>query len=149
MPKGGGSSNVAAFKMLNPGGGIQSIKRFVLEAVADAGSLGCPPYFIGVGIGGGEDICIRLAKKALLKPVGQRNLDSRVAELEEELLEKINMLKIGVMGFGEGPTAIDLHIEMAARHPGSLPVGIVMSCWALRYAKATVSKDGKVKITRN
>jgi len=73
----------------------------------------------------------------------------RVAELEKELLEKINELNIGAMGLGEGPTAFDVHFEMAARHPASLPVGVVISCWALRHAKATISSNGEVTIAKN
>lgn len=149
LPKGGGSSNVAAHGMLKPGLGLKGVKQFVIEAVAKAGSLGCPPYFVGVGVGGGEDFCMILAKKALLKPFKVRNPDPKVAEMEEELLEKINELGIGAMGLGEGPSALDLHIEMAARHPASLPVGVVISCWALRYAKATISSDGKVTIDKS
>jgi len=144
MPKGGGSSNVAAHAMLKPGVGLKGVKEFILEAVARAGSLGCPPYFVGVGIGGGEDLCMLLAKKALLKPFGVRHPDPRIAEMERELLEKINQLGIGVMGLGEGPTALDVHIEVAARHPASLPVGVVLSCWALRHAAATIRADGEV-----
>jgi fumarate hydratase subunit alpha len=149
MPKGGGSSNVAAHSMLKPGLGLKGVKQFVIESLAKAGSLGCPPYFVGVGIGGGEDLCMILAKKALLRPFKAKNPDPRVAEMEEELLEKINELGIGAMGLGEGPSALDLHIEMAARHPASLPVGIVISCWALRHAKAKISSDGKVTIDKS
>lgn len=148
MPKGGGSSNVAALKMLKPGVGIKGVKEFVIEAVTEAGSLACPPYSIGVGVGGGEDICMHLGKKALLKPVEQRSHNPQVAQLEEEMLEKINQLKIGAMGLGEGPTAFDVHFEMAARHPASLPVGVVISCWALRHATATISSNGEVIIGR-
>jgi fumarate hydratase subunit alpha len=149
MPKGGGSTNIAAHRMLKPGLGWKGIKQFVIEALSNAGSLGCPPYFVGVGIGGGEDLCMILAKKALLKPFQVRSEDPRVATIEEELLEKINRLGIGAMGLGEGPTALDLHIEMSARHPASLPVGVVISCWALRHAKATISKDSKVEIDKS
>ncbi|KON30457.1 hypothetical protein AC482_03780 [miscellaneous Crenarchaeota group-15 archaeon DG-45] len=149
MPKGGGSSNVAAHRMLKPGLGLRGVNGFVIEALADAGSLGCPPYFVGVGIGGGEDLCMELAKKALLRPFKVRNPDPRVAEMEEELLEKINELGIGAMGLGEGPTALDLHIELAARHPASLPVGVVIGCWALRHARATITSGGKVTIDRS
>jgi len=149
MPKGGGSTNVAAQRMLKPGLGLKGVKEFIVEAVAEAGSLGCPPYFVGVGIGGGEGMCMNLAKKALLRPFKVRNPDSNVAEMEGELLEKLNELGIGAMGLGEGPTALDLHIEMAARHPASLPVGVVLSCWALRHARATITSDGEVKIEEN
>lgn len=144
MPKGGGSTNIAAQKMLKPGLGMKGVKQFVIEAVANAGSLGCPPYFVGIGIGGGEDVCMKLAKEALLKPFKKRSSDPHVASIESELLEKTNKLGIGAMGLGEGPSVLDLHIEMAARHPASLPVGVVLSCWALRHSKAVISADGKV-----
>lgn len=149
MPKGGGSTNIAAHRMLKPGLGMKGVKQFVIEALSNAGSLGCPPYFVGVGIGGGEDICMKLAKEALLKPFRVRSEDPKVAAIEAELLEKVNELGIGAMGLGEGPTALDLHIEMAARHPASLPVGVVISCWALRHAKAVISSDGEVEIDKS
>ena len=149
MPKGGGSSNVANHRMLKPGLGMKGVKQFVIEAVAAAGSQGCPPYFVGVGIGGSEDLCMLLAKKALLKPFKVRNPDPKLAAIEKELLEKVNELGIGVMGLGEGPTALDVHMEMAARHPASLPVGIVIGCWALRHVKATIGPRGGIKIDKS
>jgi fumarate hydratase subunit alpha len=149
LPKGGGSSNVAAHRMLKPGLGLKGVKQFVIEAVAQAGSLGCPPYFVGVGIGGGEDVCMKLAKNALLKPFKVRNPDQRIAKIEEELLTKLNKLGIGAMGLGEGPSVLDVHVEMAARHPASLPVGVVISCWGLRHAKATIKADGQVEIDKS
>jgi len=149
MPKGGGSTNIAAHRMLKPGLGWKGIKQFVIEALAEAGSLGCPPYFVGVGIGGGEDLCMILAKKALLKPFKSRNENPDVAAIEDELLEKVNQLGIGAMGLGEGPTALDLHIELAARHPASLPVGVVISCWALRHARAVITGEGEVSIDKS
>jgi fumarate hydratase subunit alpha len=149
MPKGGGSTNIAAHRMLKPGLGMKGVKQFVIEALSNAGSLGCPPYFVGVGIGGGEDLCMKLAKEALLKPFRVRSEDPKVAAIESELLEKVNKLGIGAMGLGEGPTALDLHVEMAARHPASLPVGVVISCWALRHAKAVISSDGDVEIDKS
>jgi len=149
MPKGGGSTNIAAHRMLKPGLGWKGVKQFVIEALAEAGSLGCPPYFVGVGIGGGEDFCMTLAKKALLKPFKSRNENPDVAAIEDELLEKVNQLGIGAMGLGEGPTALDLHIELAARHPASLPVGVVISCWALRHARAMITAEGEVCIDKS
>jgi fumarate hydratase subunit alpha len=104
---------------------------------------------VGVGIGGGEDLCLTLAKKALLKPFKSRNENPAVAGIEEELIEKINQLGIGAMGLGEGPTALDVHIEIAARHPASLPVGVVISCWALRHAKAMITGEGEVSIEKS
>jgi len=149
MPKGGGSTNIAAHRMLKPGLGMKGVKQFVIEALSNAGSLGCPPYFVGVGIGGGEDICMKLAKEALLKPFRVRSEDPKVAAIEAELLEKVNELGIGAMGLGEGPTALDLHVEMAARHPASLPVGVVISCWALRHARAVIASNGEVEIDKS
>ena len=146
LPKGGGSSNVAAHRMLKPGLGLKGVKQFVVEALAKAGSLGCPPYFVGVGVGGGEDMCMKLAKDALIKPFGVRNKDPMVAAIEEELLGKLNELEIGAMGLGEGPSVLDIHLEFAARHPASLPVGVVISCWALRHANANISANGQVSI---
>ncbi|TRO53896.1 fumarate hydratase [Candidatus Bathyarchaeota archaeon] len=148
MPKGGGSSNVANHRMLKPGLGLKGVKQFVVEAVAQAGSLGCPPYFVGVGVGGGEDYVMKLAKEALLKPFKVRSSDPEIAAVEEELLAKLNELGIGAMGLGEGPSVLDVHVEMAARHPASLPVGVVISCWALRHAKAVILSDGSVQVIR-
>jgi fumarate hydratase subunit alpha len=148
MPKGGGSSNVANHRMLKPGLGLKGVKQFVIEAVAQAGSLGCPPYFVGVGVGGGEDYVMKLAKEALLKPFKVRNSDPEIAAVEEELLARLNELGIGAMGLGEGPSVLDVHVELAARHPASLPVGVVISCWALRHAKAVISSDGSVQVIR-
>lgn len=146
IPKGGGSTNVAAHGMLKPGLGLQGVKEFVIEALANAGSLGCPPYFIGIGIGGGEDLCMLLAKKALLRPFKTRHPNPKLAEIEKELLEKVNELSIGAMGLGEGVTALDLSIETAARHPASLPVGVVISCWAHRHSRAIITSTGDVTI---
>ena len=148
MPKGGGSSNVANHRMLKPGLGMKGVKQFVVEAVAQAGSLGCPPYFVGIGIGGGEDYVMKLAKEALLSPFKVRNPDPDIGAIEEELLAKLNELGIGAMGLGEGPSVLDVHVEMAARHPASLPVGVVISCWALRHARAVIGKDGKVTVDK-
>jgi len=148
MPKGGGSSNVANHRMLKPGLGMKGVKQFVVEAVAQAGSLGCPPYFVGIGIGGGEDYVMKLAKEALLSPFKVRNPDPDIGAIEEELLAKLNELGIGAMGLGEGPSVLDVHVEMAARHPASLPVGVVISCWALRHARAVIGKDGKVTLDK-
>ena len=144
MTKGGGSSNIAKLGMLKPGVGLEGALKFAIDALAEAGPAGCPPYRIGIGIGGGEDICTNLAKKALLRPVGTRHVDERVAKLEEAVLEASNKLPIGPMGVGAGKTVIDVNINLASRHPASLPVGIVFSCWALRHASAIIDPDGKV-----
>ncbi|WP_287589276.1 fumarate hydratase [Candidatus Borrarchaeum sp.] len=144
FPKGGGSTNVSKLGLLKPGEGIKGIKRFIVDSVVDAGAKGCPPYFLGIGIGGGEDIAMNLAKKALLRSVGSHNPNLKIAELEKELLKALNELKIGVMGLGEGPTVLSVHIEVAGRHPASLPVGIVFSCWADRHAGAQIDSEGNI-----
>ncbi len=145
FPKGGGSTNVSRLGMISPAEGLAGIKRFVVECVTEAGARGCPPYFLGIGIGGGEDIALELGKKALLQPIGKRNNDFKAAALEKELLELVNKLEIGVMGLGSGPTVLDVHVCLAARHPASFPVGVVFSCWALRYSAAEISRNGDVR----
>ncbi|OLS32370.1 MAG: L(+)-tartrate dehydratase subunit alpha [Candidatus Heimdallarchaeota archaeon AB_125] len=145
LPKGGGSSNVGKMKMIPPGKGIKGVKEFVVEALAAAGPLACPPYAVGVGVGGGEDMCMNLAKKALLRPLFEYHEDSKISEIEKELLTTLNKLEIGAMGLGEGPSVLDVHMEFAARHPASLPVGVVISCWALRHAGATIDEEGNVE----
>ncbi len=144
MPKGGGSTNVSNFGLLKPVEGMDGIKRFVIDSVARAGARGCPPYVVGVGVGGGEDMCMTLGKKALLRGIGKRNKNEEIAKIEKQLVNAINALEIGTMGLGVGPTVLDVNIEIMARHPASIPVGVVISCWAERYAKAKISKDGQV-----
>jgi fumarate hydratase subunit alpha len=143
--KGGGSSNIAQLGMLPPGKGMKGVLEFTLDSVIKAGPKGCPPYVVGVGVGGGEDICMQLAKKAAIRPIGTKNPDTEIAALEDKLLEAINTLDIGVVGVGGSKTAIDVHMEIAGRHPASLPVGVVFSCWAQRFAKAKISASGEVE----
>jgi fumarate hydratase subunit alpha len=147
FPKGGGSENVCQLAMLTPGKGIKGVKQFVIDSVIKAGAKPCPPTIIGVGIGGGADICIKLAKEQLLRPVGQRHPDQEVAKLEEELFEAINSTGIGPMGLGGDTTCLDVHIDFAMRHPASLPVAFAVQCWAARHASAIVSEEGSVKFT--
>ncbi len=144
--KGGGSSNVAALGMLKPGVGLEGALQFVIDTIIKAGPQGCPPYRVGIGIGGGEDICMTLAKKAIFKPIGERHPDPRVAKLELAVMDAANELPIGAMGVTGSKTVMDVNIELASRHPASLPVGVVMSCWALRYGAAEIDKNGDVKI---
>ena len=141
FPKGAGSENMSALKMLKPSDGVEGIKKFVLETIADAGGKPCPPIVVGVGIGGTADIALKLAKKALLRDIGERHKDKQVAELEKELLEKINSLGIGAMGLGGDITALDVFIEIAGCHTASLPVGICIQCWADRKATKRIKID--------
>jgi fumarate hydratase subunit alpha len=141
FPKGAGSENMSALKMLTPSEGIEGIKKFVLETIANAGGKPCPPIVIGVGIGGTADVALKLAKKALLRRIGERHKDENIAKLEKELLEGINNLGIGAMGLGGKVTALDVFIEIAGCHTASLPVGICIQCWAHRKASKIINLD--------
>jgi len=144
LPKGGGSENMCKLGMLSASGGIKAVKSFVIDSIIEAGAKPCPPNIIGVGIGGGSDIAMKLAKKAVIKPIGEAHLNENVANLEKELLHAANMTGIGPMGLGGKTTILDVHIEYAHRHPASLPVAIVFQCWSARRASAIVTGDGKV-----
>ncbi len=146
LPKGGGSENMSRLGMLKPGVGLPGIKKFVIESVFHAGGNPCPPIVVGVGIGGGADMAMKLAKLAILRPIGERHPEPEVAAIETELLEKINQLGIGAMGLGGKTTALDVKIEYAMRHPASLPVGVVIQCWADRRAHARIYPDGNFEI---
>lgn len=146
MPKGAGSENMSALAMLNPSQGLDGIKRFVLDTVVNAGGKPCPPVIVGVGIGGTSDLCMALAKKSLLRPVGSRNSDPAMAKLEMELQHRINQTGIGPMGLGGDTTALAVHIEYAYCHTASLPVGINIQCYAARRATARIYKDGSVEL---
>lgn len=147
FPKGGGSENVCQLRMLTPGQGLKGMKQFVIDAVIEAGAKACPPIIIGIGIGGGADVCMKLAKEQLLRPVGQRHPDQKIASMEEDLLEAINKTGIGPMGLGGDTTSLDVHIDFAMRHPASFPVGFAVQCWAARRASATITSEGKVEFT--
>ena len=138
MPKGFGSENMSRLAMLKPAEGIEGVKAFVLDTVKSAGSNPCPPIVVGVGIGGSFDKAAALAKKALLRPLDQRNPDPLYAELEAELLEKINALGIGPQGFGGKTTALGLAIEQFPTHVAGLPVAVNISCHATRRESAEV-----------
>jgi len=142
LPKGGGSENMSKLGMLKPGVGIEGVKDFVVEEMIKAGGNPCPPTVVGIGIGGGADLSLKLGKKALLRPVGVRHKDKTIASIELELIERINASGIGPMGLGGKTTVLDVHIEKAHRHPASLPVGIAVQCWADRRANLTINADG-------
>lgn len=142
FPKGSGSENMSRLGMLKPSDGIEGVKSFVVNEVVKAGGQPCPPTVIGVGIGGSADLCLKLGKKALLRPVGKRHLNKEIAAIELELIQRINSSGIGPMGLGGKTTVLDVHVEIAHRHPASLPVGIAVQCWANRRASMTVFSDG-------
>src|SRR3972149_1967192 len=132
-PKGGGSENMSGLKMLKPADGVKGIKDFVIERVSQAGSNPCPPIVVGVGIGGTFEVAAMLAKKALLRELGKHHPDSDTAELEKELLEKVNNLGIGPQGFGGRVTALAVNIEKHPCHIASLPVAVNINCHAHRH----------------
>jgi fumarate hydratase subunit alpha len=132
-PKGGGSENMSEVKMLKPADGISGVKDFVIDRIRRSGGNPCPPIIVGVGIGGTFDKCAMLAKKSLLREVGDRNPNKFYADLELELLEKINRLGIGPQGLGGTTTALDVHIEVFPCHIASLPVAVNVQCHAARH----------------
>jgi hydro-lyases, Fe-S type, tartrate/fumarate subfamily, alpha region len=138
MPKGGGSENMGSFTTLVPGEGIEGVKKFVLESVKYAGGKTCPPMIVGVGVGGTMDYCTWIAKKALLRPIGQRHNKPLYAQLEVELLEEINKMGIGTLGMGGTVTAHDVHVEYFPCHITALPVAVNFQCHASRYASAII-----------
>ena len=145
MPKGGGAENVCVTGMLVPGEGIKGLKKFVVDAVIKAGAQPCPPNILGVAIGGGSDIAIKLAKKALLKPLNEPNQNPEIAKLEKEIFEAANMTGIGPMGLGGKTTVLGVHVDYAFRHPASFPAAVAFNCWAARRATARINADGTVE----
>ncbi|NLW23340.1 MAG: fumarate hydratase [Tissierellia bacterium] len=132
-PKGFGSENMSRLKMLKPADGVQGVKDFVIETVERAGANPCPPIIVGVGIGGTFDKVASLSKKALLRPLGERNKDEFYKDLEEELFYKINKLGIGPQGFGGKTTALAVNIETYPTHIAGLPVAVNINCHVARY----------------
>ena len=146
VPKGGGSENMSSLVMLKPGLGIQGVKDFVVQTMIQAGGNPCPPTVVGIGIGGGADLAMKLGKFALLRPVGKRHSDKTIAQLEKDLIEQINKSGIGPMGLGGKTTVLDVHVEHAPRHPASLPVGLVVQCWADRRATMVIHNNGEYEV---
>lgn len=138
MPKGGGSENMSRLNMLTPAKGRQGVIDFVVNSVAEAGSNPCPPVIVGVGIGGTADKAMILAKKALLRRIGEPNHDPEIAELEREILERVNSLGIGPQGFGGRTTALAVHAEAFPTHIAMLPVAVNLQCHAARHKEAVL-----------
>ena len=132
-PKGFGSENMSAIRMFKPSAGLQGIKDFILETVENAGPNPCPPMVVGVGIGGTFDKAALLAKKALMRPMDSHNPDPYYADLEKEMLEKVNELGIGPQGFGGRTTAIGLNIETMPTHIAGMPCAININCHVTRH----------------
>ena len=132
-PKGFGSENMSAIRMFKPSAGLQGIKDFIIETVENAGPNPCPPIVVGVGIGGTFDKAALLAKKAIMRPIDSENPDPFYADLEKEMLEKINQLGIGPQGFGGKTTAIGLNIETMPTHIAGMPCAININCHVTRH----------------
>lgn len=142
IPKGSGSENNSWLKMAVPADGIDAVKTFVVDCVLDAGGRTCPPTIVGVGIGGTADLCVHLAKRAAVRPLGTHCVDADGARLEDELSSAVNLLGVGPQGLGGDATAFAVHIELAATHITMNPVAVNMQCHSARRASATITPDG-------
>ncbi len=138
LPKGFGSENMSKLYMLTPAEGIEGVKRSVIAAVKAAGANPCPPIVVGVGIGGTAERAMLTAKEQLLREVGQPSEDAFLADLERQLLDDINALKIGAQGFGGGNTALAVHIGKYPTHIASLPVAVNIQCNAVRLERTVL-----------
>ncbi|WP_374722988.1 fumarate hydratase [Peribacillus tepidiphilus] len=138
LPKGAGSENMGAVKMCKPSEGIEGVKDFIVQTITQAGGNPCPPVIVGVGIGGTMDKCTLLAKKALARKAGEPNPNPAYAEIEKELLERINKLGIGPQGFGGKVTALAVHIETYPTHIAMMPVCVTLNCHAARHTEAVL-----------
>ncbi len=136
LPKGGGSENMTRLAMLKPAEGRDGVIQSAVRAVAEAGSNPCPPIIVGVGIGGTADKAMVLAKKALLRKVGEPNPEPELAELERDILSRVNALGIGPEGFGGRATALAVHVEVFPTHIASLPVALNLQCHSARHKEA-------------
>jgi fumarate hydratase subunit alpha len=137
-PKGGGAENMSRLIMLTPSAGRQGIIESVVKAIDEAGSNPCPPIIVGVGIGGTAEKTMLMAKKALLRKIGLHNADPEIAELEKELLNRINELGIGPMGYGGRITALAVNVETFPAHIASMPVAVNINCHSARHKDAII-----------
>jgi fumarate hydratase subunit alpha len=138
VPKGGGAENMSRVDMLSPSAGLEGIKDFVVKRIEAAGSNPCPPTVIGVGIGGTFERSAILAKKALMRRIGERNPDTELAKVEMDVLERINKLGIGPMGYGGNTTSLDVFFEVEPCHIASLPVAVNVQCHATRHKETVI-----------
>lgn len=138
MPKGAGAENMTQLRPLKPASRRQGVVYSVVRAVDEAGSNPCPPVIVGVGVGGTPERTMLLAKKSLLRKVGEPNPDPEVADLEREILERVNKLGIGAMGYGGKITALAVHVETFPTHMASLPVAVNLQCHCARHKEAVL-----------
>ena len=137
-PKGGGSENMSEVKMMKPADGVEGVKNFVIDMVRRSGSNPCPPIIVGVGIGGSFEKCAEMAKRALLRPIGSKHPNPFYANLEAELLEKVNKLGIGPQGFGGTQTALAVHVETYPCHIASFPAAVNINCHVARHKEVVL-----------
>ncbi|MGE4589880.1 MAG: fumarate hydratase [Acidaminococcaceae bacterium] len=137
-PKGCGSENMGALKMLKPADGVEGVIKFVVDTVRSAGPNPCPPVTVGIGIGGNMEKATLLAKYSLTRTVGEHNPNPKYAELEKELLRRVNMTGVGPAGLGGSTTAVAVNIEYAPTHIGALPVAVNLNCHAARCAQVVL-----------
>jgi len=138
MAKGGGCENKSRFAMFNPTAERQAVVDWIVRTVAEAGANACPPFVVGVGIGGDFEQCCLLSKRALLRPIGSRHAEPMYAALEAELAEAVNRLGVGPQGLGGTTTALAVHVETAPCHIASLPVAVNIECHAHRHKTAVL-----------
>ena len=144
-PKGSGSENMSFLKMLNPAEGVKGVKKFVLECIFESGARPCPPMIVGIGLGGTSDLAMNLAKEAsTFRKIGSSNPDPEIAQLERELLEKINQTGLGPQGLGGTTTALAVNIEWAHTHITQNPVAVNIQCWRGERAAAVITPEGAV-----
>ena len=142
IPKGSGSENNSWLKMAVPADGTDAVKTFVVDCVLDAGGRTCPPTIVGVGVGGTADLCVHLAKRAAVRPLGSHCPDAQGAQLEDELSAAVNLLGVGPQGLGGDATAFAVHVELAATHITMNPIAVNMQCHSARRASATITRGG-------
>lgn len=138
MPKGSGGENMSGLWMFKPADGINEIINTIVMHVKQVGAFSCPPLIIGVGIGGSFEVAPLLAKRALLRQIGESHPEHHIAEIEHKLLEKINKLRIGPAGLGGSPTVLTVNIETCATHIASLPVAVNLCCYANRHCEGMI-----------
>lgn len=137
-PKGGGSENMSEVKMMKAADGITGVIDFVVDRIKRSGGNPCPPIIVGVGLGGNFELSAILAKKSLLRPLTEKNPDSKWAMIEQEMLDKINALGIGPQGFGGRVTALAVHILHKPCHIASMPVAVNVQCHAARHKSVII-----------
>jgi len=137
-PKGGGAENMSRVTMLTPAAGIEGVKDFVVNRIKESGSNPCPPTIVGIGIGGTFERSAILAKKAILREMGERNPDPELANIEQDILKRINRLGIGPMGYGGTTTSLEVFLEMEPCHIASLPLAVNVQCHAARHKEAVI-----------